>query len=131
MIYVQHYTVIPNPIDSYLLKNTKRNLESKSAAKYATTTDTSTIIKCPGCQNHNTSYLNEAFLRANQNFRSPPMCLFKQNIDVAQVLPIKSHQLYKDIILLKQHLMDLLPQYDPNTNKFPPQDHVNSRLQTA
>jgi len=122
VIYVQHYTVVTDPIDSYRLKNTKYNLKAKGAPKYATTTDTSAIVKCPGCQHHQIHHLHEANLHAIQNYRSPPTCIFKQTIDVAKVLPIKFHQLYKDIILLKHHLVDLLPQYDPSTNQLPSQD---------
>ncbi len=44
------------------------------------------------------------------------MCIFKQFIDLAKLLPVKSHQLYKDIILLKQYLLDLFPQQIHYTN---------------
>ncbi len=58
----------------------------------------------------------EANQRSHRNFRAPPTCIFKQTEDAAQLLLIKSHQSYQDIILLKHHLSDLLPQYEPNTN---------------
>ncbi len=131
VLYVQHYTVVTDNIDSYQLKNTKRNIEAKGAPKYAATTDTSAIVKCPGCQHHQIQHIQEALLRASRNYRSPPTCIFKQNIDVAKVLPIKSHQLYKDIILLKHHLVDLLPQYDPTTNQLPFQAPASTGLQDA
>jgi len=35
------------------------------------------------------------------------------------LLPIKSYQLYQNVILLKYHLTDLLPQYNSTTNLFP------------
>jgi len=124
---VQHYKVTPEPVDSYPLKNTKHNLHSQDASKYATTTNTSAIIKCQECQLHQIPHLTKATLRAHQNFRSPPICLFKQDIDVVRTLPIKSHQIYKDIILLKHHLIDILPQYDPSTNHFHLQFSLNSR----
>ncbi len=45
-VYVQHYQVTPQPIDTYQLKPTKRNNNSKGSTKYACTKDTSAIIKC-------------------------------------------------------------------------------------
>ncbi len=40
---------------------------------------------------------------------------------VANLLPVKSHQLYQDITLLKQHLKDFLTHLSPHTNQFLPQ----------
>ncbi len=39
------------------------------------------------------------------------------------MLPVKAHQLYQTIILLKAHLLDLLPQYASNSNLLPSQIH--------
>jgi len=117
-LYVQHYQVAVELIESYQLKPTSRNLSSKGSTKYTCTTDTSTISKYSGCQLHNDHYLTEANQRARRNFRDTPTCIFKQQAALAQLLPIKAHQLYQDVILLKHHLADLLPQYDPSTNHF-------------
>ena len=42
------------------------------------------------------------------------------------MLPIKSHQLYQEIILLKYNLIDLLPLYESNTNPNLPSPQVLS-----
>ncbi len=67
-LFIQHFQVVENSIDSYLLKNTKRNQESKGMTKYNTTTATSAIIKCPGCHLHDAQHLAEANQRAHRNF---------------------------------------------------------------
>ena len=118
-LYVQHYQVVLNPIDSYCLKDTQRNTAAKGNNKYVSTTATSAIIKCQGCHLHEPQHIVEANQRAHCNFQSPPTCIFKQLEDAAHLLPIKSYQIYQDITLLKHHLTDLLPQYEPNTN-LPP-----------
>jgi len=116
---VQHYQVATESLDYYRLKNTKRNTTSKGSAKYTTTTHTSAIVKCQGCNLHDAQHLLEASKRAHHNFRDSPTCLFRQSDNVAHLLPIKSHQIYQDIVLLQHHLSDLLPQYDPLTNNVP------------
>jgi len=47
------------------------------------------------------------------------------------LLLIKSHQIYKDIILLKHHLTDLFPQYDINTNLFPQHAQISPAADTT
>ena len=120
--YIQHYLVASDPIESYSLKNTKQNQNTQGSSKYKCTTDTSAIIKCPGCQLHDDQHLLAANQRARRNVRSAPTCIFKQSADVAYLLPVKSHQLYQDIILLKHHLTDLLPQLHLFTNPLPLQE---------
>ncbi len=93
-VYVQHYIVTPQPIDTYQLKFTKRNANSKGTTKYTCTMDTSAIIKCQGCQLHNDQHLTDALRIANRNNRTSPTCIFKQDLKLAQLLLIKSHQLY-------------------------------------
>ena len=44
------------------------------------------------------------------------MCIFKQAAEVVTLLPVKPHQIYKDITLLKQHLKDFLAQLVITTN---------------
>ena len=119
-LYVQHYQVALDPIDSYRLKDTRRNNEAKGSHKYVSTTATSAIIKCQGCQYHESQHLVEANQRSHRNFRSPPTCIFKQTADAALLLPIKSHQIYQDITLLKHNLSDLLSQYETNINLSSP-----------
>ncbi len=84
--------------------------------KYTNTTNTSAIVKCPGCQLHDSIHLTEAQQRSHRNFRSPPTCIFKQSIEVGMLLPVKSHQIYQDLILLKHHLRDILTLLARNTN---------------
>jgi len=115
-IYVQYYQVAVKPIDSYRLKHSRRNLDFKGSHKYNCTTDTSAIVKYQGCYLHDAHQLLAANQRAYRNNHSPPTCIFKQSDELAHLLPIKSHQLYQDIILLKHHLNDLLPHYDCHTN---------------
>ncbi len=91
VLYVQHFQVVVDSITSYKLKQTKRNQDSKGATNYNSTTATSAIIKCQGCGLHDSSHLVEANQRAHRNFRSFPMCIFKQSDDAAWLLPIKSH----------------------------------------
>ncbi len=114
--FLQHYKIVTEPFETFQLKNTKRNLASKGKDKYASTTNTSAIIKYTGCFLHIESHLNDATRRAHQNFRSPPTCIFKQSLEGAKLIPVKSHQLYKDIILLQHHLKDYLVQVDFLTN---------------
>ncbi len=99
-LFIQHFLVAPNPIDTYQLKNHKRNLASKGHAKYACTTKTSAITQYQGCQLHDTQHLAEANRRARRNNRSSPTCIFKISAVNARLLPIKAHQLYQDITLL-------------------------------
>ena len=108
-LYLQYYQIASEPIDSYSLKNTRRNQTSKGPTKYTSTTETSAIIKCTGYLLHDEQHLLVANQRAHRNFRSSPICIFKQSEAVAFLLPIKSHQLYQDIILLQHHLNDILP----------------------
>jgi len=42
------------------------------------------------------------------------------------LLTVKAHQLYQDIILLKAHLTDILPQYDTNTNLLLSQPYLTT-----
>ena len=114
--FLQHYKIVTEPFETFQLKNTKRNLASKGKDKYASTTNTSAIIKYTGCFLHIESHLNDATRRAHQNFRSPLTCIFKQSLEGAKLIPVKSHQLYKDIILLQHHLKDYLVQVDFLTN---------------
>ena len=48
-LYVQHYQVALDPIDTYRLKDIRRNNAAKGTTKYVSTTATSAIIKCQGC----------------------------------------------------------------------------------
>jgi len=59
-LYIQHYQVTSDLIDSYQLKNTKRNLSSKGFTKHSSTTDTSVIIKCTDCHLYDEQHLVEA-----------------------------------------------------------------------
>ena len=52
-IYVHHYNVVVMPLDSYCLKPTRCNLDSKGSNKYSSTTASSAIIKCQRCHLHN------------------------------------------------------------------------------
>ncbi len=125
-IYVQHYKVVVEPIESYHLKSTRHNLNSKGAKKYSSTTDSSAIIQCQGCHLHSAQQLVTANQRAYRYNRSPPSCIFKQLESSASLLPVKPHQPYKDITLLKHTLTDLLPHYEATTNLSPLQDHFIS-----
>ena len=121
-IYVQHYKVVVEPIESYRLKPTRCNLDSKGSKKYSSTTDSSAIIKCQGCYLHSAQQLLAANQRVYRYNRSPPSCIFKQSEGSAYLLPVKPHQPYQDIILLKHPLTDLLPHYEALTNISPLQD---------
>jgi len=120
--------VVVEPLESYRLKNTRQNLKSKGFKKYSCTTTTSAIIKCPGCILHDAQHLVEANQQAHRNFRSSSLCIFKQSAEVAHLLPVKPHQLYQDITLLKHNLNDLLAQYESNTNPFPLQTLPSSGI---
>jgi len=89
--FIQHYNVVTELFHSYQLKNTRRNLASKSSSKYSSTIDTSAIIKCQGCHLQNTQQLTEVNQRAHRNFRSLPTCIFRQALDNALLLSVKSH----------------------------------------
>ncbi|SRR6266498_306253 len=115
-LYIQHYKVIVEPIESYCLKNTRHNLNAKSSKKYSSTMATYAIIKCQECHLHADQHLVDANQRAYRNNRSSPSCIFKQSANLAKLLPVKSHQPYQDIILIKQNLADLLPLYELHTN---------------
>jgi len=60
VVYVQHYQMTDRPIEFYTLKSTRYNSTSKGIPKYASTMDTSTIIKCQGCQLHQDQSHTEA-----------------------------------------------------------------------
>jgi len=127
-LYIQYYKVVKEPIKSYCLKNTSRNLNAKGFSKYTSTTAISAIIKCNGCHLHDAQQLLNANQRAYRNNRSSPTCIFKQSAELAHLLPIKSHQLYQEIILLKHNLIDLLPLYECNTNlNFPSSQVLSSQ----
>ncbi len=124
-LYLQHYLVVTKTFDEYQLKNTQRNKSSKGLLKYTNTTSTSAIIKCQGCQLHDSTHLMEAQQRSSRNFRSPPTCIFKQSIEDGKLLSVKTHQIYQDIILLKHHLRDILTPLTRNTNLAPIQAQPN------
>jgi len=110
-LFIQHYVIVTEPIDSHPLKNTHRNAAAKGHIKYSTTRSASAIKQCPGCNQHNQDALNQANRLARRNCRHKITCLFTQDTNAATILPIKSHQLYQDIILLQQPINNLL-----NTN---------------
>ena len=64
-LYVQHYVIVTEPIDSHSLKNTHRNADAKGNVKYSTTRSASAIKQCQGC----TKKDDEALKQANRMVR--------------------------------------------------------------
>jgi len=119
-LFVQHYDLVTDLIESFALKDTRHNQQSKRITKYMATNTASAIIKYTGCILDNLLYYQQASSMAHQNYRNKSTCLFKQVKADTMILPVKAHQLYKDIILLKQPIADILILFDSHTNlSFP------------
>ncbi len=115
-LFIQYYTLVTDPIEFYTLKDTHYNQLSKTETKYIFTNMASAIIKCLECELHDLLSIQQTLFMTHKNFKDKPICLFKQAQSDVRILPIKSYQLYKDIILLKQPIKELLVLLDTNTN---------------
>ena len=115
LLYVQHYVLVTDPIDGHKLKNTNCNRATKGDSKYSPTHTASAIRQCPGCFKNDDDVRPHANRMARRNNRCNITCLFKQDTAVVTILPMKSHQIYQDIVLLQQPINDLI-----NTNHLIP-----------
>ncbi len=76
-LFIQHYNLITDSIESHILKDSYHNQLLKNASKYISTMTTSAISKYLGCDLHNPQYLQQALSMAHRNYQNKLTCIFK------------------------------------------------------